>query len=757
MDFLFSADINFFYLGILTFLCVLAVFDLSVGVANDAVNFLSPAVGAKAGKFKLVLAVAAIGIFIGASTSSGMMDIARHGILNPVHYTLDDVLCVFLAVAATDVILLDIFNTLGLPTSTTVSMVFGLLGGSSALAMSKMLGTAMPFSELINTDKALQVIIAIFLSVAIAFVFGLVVMWIARVVFTYNYKKHMRWSIAIFGGISMSAILYFLIVSGLKGSDLLKMLGISEWIAANHTTILIGSFLICTVLSELLHLLKVNIFKLVIIFGTFSLAMAFAGNDLVNFIGTPLAGVEGFLDFTFNGNGASGTEYTMDALAGESTLPGKTWFLIGAGMIMTIAICTSKKAHKVVQTTVKLSAQDNTEEVFSSSRIARKTVRNVVNMTNAVTKYVPNGMRNWVDKRFNQDEMIIDDGAAFDLVRASVNIVLAGILKEGGTSVMLPLSTSYVAFMVAMGTSLADRAGGRETAVYRITGGISVVGGWFITAGGAFIMAFAIASLNHYGGAVAMVALIAVVAAVLVNNNRKFKKKQQTEEKVDTLFRDLVSSQDKDETWQLLRQHVARTQCELIDFSRRTLLKIVNGVFNDDVRALRGASADISEEKAMWKRYRRKEILGMRRIDNLLAVEKNTWFHQCCNNSSQLIYALKRMLEPALEHVDNNFNPLPADYRKEIDPLLAATDKFLAQASEMIEIGEFADVEDYLVGGNAIKAQITEIRHQQQDRIRHEDNNIKVSMLYLSMLQEVQELVSMTRRLVRNSKRFQAS
>ncbi len=308
-----------------------------------------------------------------------------------------------------------------------------------------------------------------------------------------------------------------------------------------------------------------------------------------------------------------------------------------------------------------------------------------------------------------------------------------------------------------MGSSLSDRAWGRETAGYRVTGVISVIGGWFITAGAAFIMAFAIASLNHYGGAIAMVLLIAVVAAVLVNNNRKFKKKQQTEEKIDTLFRDLASSQDKAETWQLLRKHVARTQCELIDFSRRTFVKIIDGVFSDDVRVLRSASAEIGEEKAMWKRYRRKEILGMRRIDNLLAVEKNTWFHQGCNNSSQLIYALKRMLEPALEHVDNNFNPLPAGYRKEIEPLIAATDKFLADASEMIAKGEFADVDQFLNGGNAIKAQITQIRHKQQERIRHEDSNIKVSMLYLSTLQEVQELVSMTRRLVRNSKRFQVS
>lgn len=298
---------DFFYLGILIFLIVLATFDLSVGVANDAVNFLSPAVGAKASKFRTILIVAAIGIFVGASTSSGMMDIARRGILNPHYYTLDDVMCIFLGVAATDVILLDIFNTLGMPTSTTVSMVFGLVGGSTALAMSKIASSTLTYAELINTDKALTVIIGIFLSVAIAFVVGLIVMWITRVVFTFQYNKHLRYSVAIFGGLSVTSIFYFLLVSGLKQSNLLQVIGWTpDWIADHRLTILLISFAVFTVLMEILHLLKVNIFKIVVLFGTFALAMAFAGNDLVNFIGTPLAGLEAFLYYTAHGGGTPG-------------------------------------------------------------------------------------------------------------------------------------------------------------------------------------------------------------------------------------------------------------------------------------------------------------------------------------------------------------------------------------------------------------------------------------------------------------------
>lgn len=738
------------YLGILIFLFVLATFDLFVGVANDAVNFLSPAVGARAAKFRAILLVAAVGIFIGAATSSGMMDIARHGILNPSMYSFEQVMCIFLAVAATDVILMDIFNMLGMPTSTTVSMVFGLLGGSTALAMIKLIKGGVTYAELINTDKALSVILGIFLSVAIAFVFGYLVMWISRVVFTFNYRRHLRWTIALFGGVSVTSIMYFLLVSGL-GQARFMTVELRDWIADNQMAILVGCFIVSTVLMEVLHLLRVNIFKVIVMFGTFALAMAFAGNDLVNFIGVSLAGLESYQDYVASGVGDP-SAYMMDALLLPSTT--STWFLVAAGMIMTIAIFTSKKARKVIDTSVNLSRQDEGDEVFSSSRIARRMVRNVLNATSVANRYVPARVKSWLNTRFNTDEAILQEGMAFDLVRASVNLVLAGLLIVVGTSLQLPLSTTYVMFMVAMGSSLADRAWGRETAVYRITGVITVIGGWFVTAGAAFIISFLISSLNYFGGIIAMVLVMVAVVAVLINNNRKFKKKQE-EESIDVLFRQLVRTHDKKEAWQLLVEHVRQTQSGMVKFAREQFGRMVEGLIGEDIKALRHAAEAVDDEKAMWKRYRRKEIIGMRKIDYLQAVEKNTWFHLGCNSCSQIIYCLKRMVEPCLEHVDNNFNPLPKEYVEELRPFCAEVMTMMDKVSLMIVSGDFTGADEVLVYGNALKSQLSAVRHNQQDRIQREDSNIKVDLLYLSTLQETQELISVTRHLLRASRRFQ--
>ena len=738
------------YLGILIFLFVLATFDLFVGVANDAVNFLSPAVGARTAKFRAILLVAAVGIFIGAATSSGMMDIARHGILNPSMYSFEQVMCIFLAVAATDVILMDIFNMLGMPTSTTVSMVFGLLGGSTALAMIKLIKGGVTYAELINTDKALSVILGIFLSVAIAFVFGYLVMWISRVVFTFNYRRHLRWTIALFGGVSVTSIMYFLLVSGL-GQARFMTGELRDWIADNQMAILVGCFIVSTVLMEVLHLLRVNIFKVIVMFGTFALAMAFAGNDLVNFIGVSLAGLESYQDYVASGVGDP-SAYMMDALLLPSTT--STWFLVAAGMIMTIAIFTSKKARKVIDTSVNLSRQDEGDEVFSSSRIARRMVRNVLNATSVANRYVPARVKSWLNTRFNTDEAILQEGMAFDLVRASVNLVLAGLLIVVGTSLQLPLSTTYVTFMVAMGSSLADRAWGRETAVYRITGVITVIGGWFVTAGAAFIISFLISSLNYFGGIIAMVLVMVAVVAVLINNNRKFKKKQE-EESIDVLFRQLVRTHDKKEAWQLLVEHVRQTQSGMVKFAREQFGRMVDGLIGEDIKALRHAAEAVDDEKAMWKRYRRKEIIGMRKIDYLQAVEKNTWFHLGCNSCSQIIYCLKRMVEPCLEHVDNNFNPLPKEYVEELRPFCAEVMTMMDKVSLMIVSGDFTGADEVLVYGNALKSQLSAVRHNQQDRIQREDSNIKVDLLYLSTLQETQELISVTRHLLRASRRFQ--
>ena len=745
---------DFLYLGILGFLLMLAIFDLSVGVANDAVNFLSPAVGARAARFKVILIVAAVGIFIGASTSSGMMDIARHGILQPEYYSFADVMCIFLAVSATDVILLDIFNTVGMPTSTTVSMVFGLLGGSSALALMTIVQTGQRYSELINTDKALTVIIGIFLSVAIAFVVGLIVMWITRLIFTFQYKKHLRWTIALYGGASISLIFYFLITKGLGNSPMVQGSTFGVFVNEHPMQILFYSFVGFTLLVELLHLLHVNIFKIIVLFGTFSLAMAFAGNDLVNFIGVPLAGLESFLDFTANGTGTTAATYKMTALEGPSTLPGVSYFLIGAGAIMTIAIYTSKKAQQVVQNTINLASQSETEEVFSSSKVARRIVRRVLNFNKSVTKHIPLSAKRWINFRFDTEKSDAEPGVAFDQVRASVNLVLSGFLITVGTALELPLSTTYVAFMVAMGSSLADRAWGRETAVYRITGVITVIGGWFITAGAAFILAFIIASINHLGGFIAMLAIIALIAVILVNNNRRFKKKQARIENVDTLFREMVVCRDKKEVWSMLCQHISETQVHTLDISRTVLKGIAEGLMTDNIRILRTVSSTLTDEKDYWKRYRRKEILGMRKIDALLAVEKNTWFHLGANSLTQILYGLKRMLEPVVEHVDNNFNPLPAVFVREFRPIIQEADVFLQSVQTAIATNNYSNSDEILVQGNALKSEISKLRHNLQDRIQKEENNLKVALLYLSTLQETQEIISHARHLLRADKRF---
>lgn len=754
-----SYCMNTLYLCIIIFLFILAVCDLSVGVAGSAVPFMSPGMGSKAAKFRILLIVAAVGVFVGAATSDGMMDVARHGIMQPEHFSFDDVICICLAVTATDIILMDFFNTIGLPTSTTVSMVFGLLGASSSLALWHIVNEGASYAELINTNKAMQIGMGIFLSVAIAFFFGTIVMWLARVLFTFDFERRGRWIRPIFGGISITCIMFFLLISGLRGLPFMDALGFTpEWIDTHYSVIVMTFLGTFTAVMFVLDMLKVNVFKVIVLFGTFSLAMAFAGNDLVNFIGVPLSGLESYIDFAANGNGAGPDEYVMSVLATESVNPTfnalKPFFLVGSGVVMVVALSMSKKARKVVENSNSLASQTEGEEVFSSSKIARTLVRMVLNVNSAISRYIPEPVTKWLDGRFNSEESNMPEGASFDLVRASVNLVLAGLLIVIGTSMQLPLSTTYVAFMVGMGSSLADRAWGRETAVYRITGVITVVGGWFITAGAAFLLSFLLAMLNNKVGVVGMILVIGLVVFSLYRNNIKFKQKQ-SEENVDLLFRRLVRCRDKKETWDLLLQHVVETQVKMLDTVRDTFRNITSGVMYDNVRQLRQATRDIEESRDYWKRYRRKEIVGMRKIDYLQAVEKNTWFHLGSNNMTQIVYGLKRMAEPALEHVDNNFKPLPKRDVKEFVPICNEVDHFLQRTSEMIRSGNFKGSDEILVDGNALKARLSQLRHSQQEELRGDDSNIRAALLYLNMLQETQELISNTRHLLRASKRFQ--
>ena len=539
------------YLCIIIFLFVLAIFDLIVGVSNDAVNFLNSAVGAKAASFKTILFIAGIGIFIGASLSNGMMDIARHGIYQPEHFYFAEIMCILLAVMLTDVVLLDVFNSMGMPTSTTVSLVFELLGGTFALSLIKVRNSdTLGLGDLINTDKALSVIMAIFVSVAIAFFFGMLVQWLARVIFTFNYTKKMKYSIALFGGVAATSIIYFMLIKGLKDSSFMTPEN-KQWIQDNTWMLISVFFVFFTILMQILHWLKINVFKVVVLMGTFALALAFAGNDLVNFIGVPLAGFSSFMDFTANGNG-NPDGFLMTSLLGPAKTP--WYFLIGAGAIMVYALCTSKKAHAVIKTSVDLSRQDEGEETFGSTPIARTIVRFSMTLANGTSRIMPESTKQWINSRFRKNEAIIADGGAFDLVRASVNLVLAGLLIALGTSLKLPLSTTYVTFMVAMGTSLADRAWGRDSAVYRITGVLSVIGGWFITAGAAFTICFFVALVLHFGGNISIIALIALAAFILIRSQVMYKKRKAKEQGNETL-KQLMQTSDSEEALQLMRKH----------------------------------------------------------------------------------------------------------------------------------------------------------------------------------------------------------
>ena len=739
------------YFIIVAFLLMLAVFDLFVGVSNDAVNFLNSAVGAKVAKYRTILIVASLGVVIGAIMSSGMMDVARHGIMRPENYSFHEVMTIFLAVMVTDVIILDIFNTLGMPTSTTVSLVFELLGGTFILAMLKMSADpTLAISDLLNSDKALSVIIAIFVSVAIAFFFGALVQWISRIIFTFNYRHHLRWSIAIFGGIAFTTLSYFILIKGLGKSPYISV-ATREWIDVNTAMLMTCTFVVSTVVIEVLHLLHVRIFRLIVLLGTFALAMAFAGNDLVNFIGVPLAGLDSLCDFTANGNG-NYDGYMMTSLMTSAKSP--LLYLLLAGLIMIIAMATSKKAQNVVKTSVDLSRQDEGDEMFGSSRLARSIVRSSRDIGELVVRFTPKSVSRWIDSRFNKDEVILAEGAAFDEVRAAVNLVLAALLIVLGTSLKLPLSTTYVTFMVAMGTSLADRAWSRESAVFRVTGVVSVIGGWFITAGAAFAACAIVCLLMHLGGFVVMLLFMALDIYLLWKSNRNYKRKMK-EERNDDLFMLMMRTKDKDIVWDLLSKHVQRTQSFVAHFSIDLFNRIVDGISTENRRELKQCGNALKEEQDQLKKIRRKEMLAMRRIPSATAIERNTWFHIGANCNMQYIYCLKRMQEPLKEHVDNNFNPLPKVYTEGFETMRRKINELMLQTEQMISTGRYDLYQETLNIADQCKDELSVMRKDVFDRMQHEKlNNLKASLLYLNILQESQEFLSVMRHQLRAAKKF---
>ena len=734
-----------FYLIIVIFIFLIAIFDLSVGVSNDAVNFLNSAIGAKAAPFKVIMAVAAIGIFVGASMSNGMMDIARHGIYQPQYFYMNEIMSILLAVMLTDVVLLDIFNTMGLPTSTTVSMIFALLGGTFALAIVKTINSAgaLQMGDLINTDKALQVIVAIFVSVAIAFFFGVLVQYIARLIFKFNYQKQLKYFGALFGG--------FHTYQGIKrvhADDSRK----PQWIHDN-TQILLGCCFLCTtILMQVLMWCRINILKIVVLLGTFALALAFAGNDLVNFIGMPLAGYSTYHDYIANSNGVSPDQYLMTSLLDSASTP--SIFLIGSGIIMVVALLTSKKAHNVIKTSLDLSRQEAGEESFGTSPIARKLVRMTTNTSSFIVNNIPPKARTWLNARFDKDEVILEHGAAFDLIRASVNLVLASLLIALGTSLKLPLSTTYVTFMVAMGTSLADKAWGRDSAVYRITGVISVIGGWFLTAGAAFLICFTVTMIVYFGGSIAIILLGALAAYMLIHSQISYNKKLK-QEKNSSLAQQMVANKDKQEALVLLRKFSREEFAKVLEWSADLYHRVTTGFLNESYRTLRKAMGDIETERRYFKQVKRLGTIGVSHLNDKVGLEKGLYYFQGNDFSYDIIHSIKRTCEPCLEHTDNNFNPLEQSQKDSFGEIAQSIVSFLEESRQSIEKDAFGDLAALYNQGNILINQLGVLKREEIRHMREQVSYIKVGIVYLTVIQESQNVVAYTINLLKMNQKFQ--
>ena len=745
------------YLIIIAFLLVLAVVDLFVGVSNDAVNFMNSAIGAKVARFRTVIIVASVGIIAGAMLSAGMMDVARHGIMQPSYFSFREVMMLFLAVMVTDVIVLDVFNSHGMPTSTTVSLVFELLGGTFVLALLKMSADgSLAMSDLLNSSKALSVIIAIFVSVALAFVTGAVVQWISRLIFTFRIHRH-PYAEAFFGGIAFTVLAYFIFIKGLSGTPFIGE-ETKAWIVQNTGLLLFCIFCVTTFVSFFLVIARVNIFRHVVLFGTFALAMAFASNDLVNFVGVPLAGLSAFQDWMQHG-APDPDGFMMTSLMESEKSP--FGYLAVAGVIMIVALATSKKAQNVVKTEVGLGRQDESDEMFGSSQAARTIVRSAQAAKTAVSSITPRWLRRAIRQRFDTENAEMPGGASFDMVRASVNLVLASVLIVIGTNYKLPLSTTYVTFMVAMGTSLADGAWGRDSAVFRVTGVLSVIGGWFLTAGIAFVSCALVCLLFYFGGFIAMFALMVLAAFIVVKGNITYRKKKLEDK--DALLASIMHSHDAEIVWDLLRKHISHTQSDTCRFTSEQYNRILDGLTTENLKGLRATQLLLKDKQEELKKVRHREFVALHRIPEDIALEHNTWFHLGANSNQQFIYCLKRLLEPIKEHIDNNFNPVPAAFMEELRPIRNRIGNLMDETCEMLSTCCFDHEKRVLEEAELCKKELSALRKTHIDRMQRRTGtaDYKTSLIYLNILQESQELLSImrhqlkaARKLLAENKRF---
>jgi len=723
------------YLVFVIILFILAISDLIVGVSNDAVNFLNSAVGSRAASFRTIMIIATVGILVGVTFSGGMMEVARKGVFNPSQFSFNDIMFIFLAVMLTDVILLDLFNTFGLPTSTTVSIVFELLGAAVGISILKI--TSNPedtrtISEFINSARALLIISGILLSVVIAFAVGAFIQWVTRLAFTFDINKTLKYFGSLWGGFAITAITYFMIIKGAKGATFMTS-DFLETIKSNSALILTISFISWTILLQVLYwVFRINVLKIIVLVGTFALAMAFAGNDLVNFIGVPLAGLESFNNFT---SIPGADPHTLQMTFLEQKIQTPTIYLIAAGLIMAITLWTSKKAKSVIKTTLDLSRQDEGEERFGSSMLARSIVRTSLNISKAFLKNTLAGANTWIEKRFNPliEEKSDEMPPAFDLVRASVNLVVASVLIALGTSLKLPLSTTYVAFMVAMGTSLSDKAWGRESAVYRVTGVLSVIGGWFFTAFSAFTISFLVAMLFFKGGIIAVIAMTLVAGFVIFRTHLLHKSKHTH----------LYKEEDVDD--------LSPAEKKLLDTSTETLGNIlvditkiysngIKGISTEDLKLLKKAlkkTINLNTEAKQLKDSLNSMVFSLEEG----FVETGHHYVQVMDYLREVAHNLSFIIEPCYNHVNNNHKAFIDIQVEELETIRSGIVSLLTEVLISIENSDFNSIQQILDDQAGILELIKSFQKNQIKRIKSQVVGTRNSMLYIQILTESKNMV----------------
>jgi phosphate/sulfate permease len=728
------------YLFMLVALVVLAVIDIVVGVSNDAINFLNSAIGSKAISMRTIMIVASLGIFIGAVFSSGLMEVARKGIFVPGQFYFDEIMVIFMAVMITDILLLDFFNTLGLPTSTTVSIVFNLLGAAVVMSIIKIskseTETLANLGEYINTTKAFEIISGILLSVVIAFSVGALVQWISRLIFTFHFKDKMKHFGSVFGGIALAAIVYFIFMKGLKGTPYYGEF--KEVIEGNELVILLGSFIFFTLFSYgFQKVFKKSILIIVIAVGTFGLALAFSGNDLVNFIGVPMAAFHSYEFWVASGVDAS--VFSMEVL--DSKVPAEPLLLFIAGAIMVATLWFSKKAKTVAETEISLSRQGETHEKFQPNALSRLVVRGTSSLSLAMSKLIPAATQVKMNSRFQKpdakaltkDQSI--NAPAFDMIRASVNLMVAGVLISIATTMKLPLSTTYVTFMVAMGTSLADRAWGRESAVYRVAGVLNVIGGWFFTAFGAFVACGVVVFLIQWNKEIMTPILLLLTVLLLVRNYLLHKRKS------DISLDPSKLKKSESSTVQGIISESAENITNVIARTNKIYTIVLKGLALEDASGLKKGRKQVEKLDAEIEELRDNIFYLIKNLDET-SIRGSNFYITILAFLTDISQSLDFISKKSYKHINNNHKKLKFSQIKDLQEIDETLSSVLGEIEEIFMSRKFERISFVLARRTDITAMLSEKIQKQIDRTRSEESSPKNTTLYFTILLETKDLTT---------------